>query len=139
MLTKITYEFENKYDSFENFKKAKSANILWGNRKRLAIKDEPDTVFIRSNTVKLIESLRNEVVHNGSLEQNPKVFIVFENNEIVERFMLLPDYIDGNLSTAKNRKHFFSNGNKANKVLPELHFAYLKEILNTVKLLNEKY
>ena len=139
MLAKIKYEFENKCDSFENFKKTKSANILWGDRKRLAIKDEPDTVFIRSNTVKLIESLRNEVVHNGSLEQNPKVFIVFENNEIIERFMLLPDYIDGNLSTVKNRKLLFSNGNKANKVLPELHFAYLKEILNTVKLLNEKY
>lgn len=139
ILTKICYEFENKYDSFENFKKTKSANILWGDRKHLSIKDETGTVFVRSETIKLIESLRNEVVHNGSLEQNPKVYISFENNEIVERFMLLPDYSNGNLSTVKNRKHFFSNGNKANDILPELHIGYLKEILSTVKFLNAKY
>ena len=139
ILTKICYEFEYKYDSFENFKKTKSANILWGDRKRLSIKDETDTVFIRSDTVKLIESLRNEVVHNGSLEQNPKVYISLKDNEIVERFMLLPDYINGNLLTVKNRKHFFSDGNKVNDILPELHIAYLREIISTIKHLNAKY
>ncbi len=139
ILTKICYEFENKYDSFENYKKTKSANILWGDRKRLSIKDETDTVFIRSDTVKLIESLRNEVVHNGSLEQNPKVYISLKDNKIVERFMLLPDYINGNLLTVKNRKHFFSDGNKVNDILPELHIAYLREIISTIKHLNAKY
>lgn len=139
ILTKICYEFEYKYDSFENFKKTKSANILWGDRKKLSIKDETGTVFIRSDTIKLVESLRHEVVHNGSLEQNPKVYISFKSNEIVERFMLLPDYVDGNLSTVKNRKHFFSDGNKVNDLLPELHIAYLKEILSTIKFLNTKY
>ncbi|MEE1503805.1 MAG: hypothetical protein UGF89_06145 [Acutalibacteraceae bacterium] len=139
ILTKICYEFENKYDSFENYKKTKSANILWGDRKHLSIKDAADTVFIRSDTIKLIESLRNEVVHNGSLEQNPKVFITLENNEIVERFMLLPDFIDGTLVTAKNRKHFFSDGNKANDLLPQIHMNYLKEILSTIKYLNANY
>ena len=139
ILTKICYEFENKYDSFENFKKSKSANILWGDRKHLAIKDEPQTIFVRSNTVKIIEALRNEVVHNGSLEQNPKVFITLENNEIVERFMLLPDFIDGNLATVKNRKHFFSECNRANDLLPQIHMDYLKEILSTIKYLNANY
>lgn len=139
ILTKICYEFEYKYDNFEDFKKTKSANILWGDRKRLSIKDEADTVFIRSDTIKLIESLRNEVVHNGSLEQNPKVHISFKNNEIIERFMLLPDYNNGSLSTVKNRKHFFSNCNKVNDILPELHIAYLKEIISTIKFLNSKY
>lgn len=139
ILTKICYEFENKYDGFENYKKTKSANILWGDRKHLSIKDAADTVFIRSDTIKLIESLRNEVVHNGSLEQNPKVYISYKNNEIVEKFMLLPDYTDGNLVTVKNRKHFFSNGNKVNDILPKLHIDYLQEILATIKYLNAKY
>lgn len=139
ILTKICYEFEYKYDSFENFKKTKSANILWGDRSRLSIKDETNTVFIRSNTIKLIESFRNEVVHNGSLEQNPKVYVSFKNNKIVERFMLLPDYVDGNLVTVKNRKHFFSDGNKVNDILPRLHMDYLKEIKSTIRYLNTKY
>lgn len=139
ILTKICYEFENKYYGFENYKKTKSANILWGDRKHLLIKDAADTVFIRSDTIKLIESLRNEVVHNGSLEQNPKVYISYKNNEIVEKFMLLPDYTDGNLVTVKNRKHFFSNGNKVNDILPKLHIDYLQEILATIKYLNAKY
>ncbi len=135
ILTKICYEFECKHDSFENFKKAKSAKILWGDRKRLSIKCA-GTIFVRSDTVKLIETLRNEVVHNGSLEQNPKVYISFKNNEIVEKFMLLPDYNDGNLLTVKNRKHFFSDCNKVNDLLPKLHFTYLSEIMNTIKHLN---
>lgn len=139
ILTKICYEFENKYDGFENYKKTKSANILWGDRKHLSIKDAADTVFIRSDTIKLIESLRNEVVHNGSLEQNPKVYISYKNNEIVEKFMLLPDYTDGNLVAVKNRKHFFSNGNKVNDILPKLHIDYLQEILATIKYLNARY
>lgn len=96
-------------------------------------------MFVRSDAIKLIESLRNEVVHNGSLEQNPKVYISFENNKMVERFMLLPDYIDGNLVSVKSRKHFFSNTNKANELLPELHIIYLKEILSTIKFLNKNY
>ena len=77
--------------------------------------------------------------HNGSLEQNPTVYISLKNNEIVERFMLLPDYINGNLLTVKNRKHFFSDGNKVNDILPELHIAYLREIISTIKYLNAKY
>lgn len=139
ILTKIVYEFENKHDSFDSFKKTKSAKILWGDRKRLSIKDEPQTIFVRSNTVKIIEALRNEVVHNGSLEQNPKVFVTLENNEIVERFMLLPDFIDGNLATVKNRKHFFSECNRANDLLPQIHLDYLKEILSTIKYLNANH
>lgn len=139
ILTKICYEFEHKCDNFEFFQKITSANILWGNRKKLAIVNETDTVFSRDNTIKLIESLRNEFVHNGSLEQNPKVFLSFQNNQIIERFMLLPDYIDGILSTAKSRKHFFSNHNKINEVLPELHISYLKEILSTIKCINKIY
>lgn len=137
--TKIAYEFEYTYETFDSFKKAKSASILWGDRKKLSIKDEEKTVFVRNNTIKLIEALRNEVVHNGSLEQNPKVFIAFKNDEIIERFMLFPDYFNGNLTTVKNRKHFFGAGNKINDILPNIHFDYLHEILNTVKFLNAKY
>ncbi len=137
MFTKIEYEFENKYDVFDSFKKTKSANILWGDRKKLNIEKE-NTVFGRSNTVKLIESLRNEVVHNGSLEQNPRVFVKYEDNKITERFMLIPDYTDGVLVTTKSRKHFFSQENKANDVLPKIHFEYLNEILSTVKYLNKR-
>ena len=137
MLTKIEYEFEHKYDTFDSFKKTKSANILWGDRKKLNIETQ-NTIFSRSNTVKLIESLRNEVVHNGSIEENPRVFIRFENNQIAERFMLIPDHTDGLLVTSKSRKHFFSQENKANYVLPTIHFDYLNEVLSTIKYLNNR-
>lgn len=139
ILTKICYEFEHKHDTFENLQKLTSTNIIWGDRKKLSINNKENTVFARNNIIKLIETLRNEVVHNGSLEQYPRVFISVENNKIVERFMLLPDYVDGILSTVKSRNHFFSNCNKANELLPELHISYLKEILNTIKYINQKY
>lgn len=49
VIIKTCYEFEYKYESFDNFKK--SANILLGDRKHLLIKNEADPVFIRSDTI----------------------------------------------------------------------------------------
>ncbi len=139
MITKIVYELENKHEAINSHKKLQSHNLLWGDRKRLSIKNQEGTIFIRSDTTKMIEALRNEVVHNGSWEQNPKTFIVFKNNEIAEKFMLFPDFNDGILATVKGRNHFFGNGVKVNEILPEIHLNYLSEILSTVKFLNEKY
>lgn len=137
ILTKIAYELQKMNNNYESYNKVECKNILWGDRKKLLINKTIGTVFERSNTIKIIESIRNEVVHNGSLEQVPKIFILIKDKKIMERFMLFPDFNDGNLATFKNRNHFFGDENKVNDKLPEINSKYLVELLNTLKQLNK--
>lgn len=136
IICKIAYEIENPRDIFTTHEKLKSDKILWGGRKHLTINKTPNTFFEYSDLIKKIESLRNEVVHNGTWELNPKVFIKVKNETIIERFMLFPDFDNGHLSSVKNRKHFFSSGEKINDILPVIHNEFSNLLLNTIKLLN---
>lgn len=106
------------------------------NQYQYLINNTPHTLFEKGDLVSLVESLRNEVVHNGTWELNPKIFVKFECGSPIERYMLFPDISQGHLATVKNRKHFFGNGMKVNEVLPKIHIAYQRKLLNTVKLLN---
>ena len=136
VLCKIAFEIENPNKDFTTYKKLRCAKVLWGDRKRLNMKNTPKTVFENTDTVKMIEAIRNEVVHNGTWELNPKVFVSVDDGEIKERFMLFPDFREGHLDTVINRRHFFSGNIKVNNILPTIHTEYLQMILNTVKHLN---
>ena len=138
ILTKIAYELQFHWSDFSTYRKLKSADILFGSKKKLTVNDEPDTIFEKSELIKIVESLRNEVVHNGSWEPDPKVFIKLLNGDIVEKYMLFPDIEHGHLATSKNRKHFFSNGTKVNDTFPEIHYAFYSKLLNTVNCLNSQ-
>lgn len=135
MFCKLAYEFEHPMADFTCYKKMKSADILWGARKKLKVNGTNQTVFEKCDLISTIEALRNEVVHNGSWELNPKVFIVRNDGLEVERFMLFPDIEQGHLSTVKNRRHFFGTGEKVNNILPKIHMAYMNRVLYTAKML----
>lgn len=139
MFTKIAYEFENIETEFEKYKKTKSANILWGDKKQLSINNTDNTIFKKNEIITIIESLRNEVVHNGSWELNPKCYIEIRNGEITNRYFKFPDMEQGRLAASKSRRHFFSQGVKVNNILPLIHCEYKKLILNTAYFLNCKY
>ena len=96
-------------------------------------------MFEKCKLIDTIEALRNEVVHNGSWELNPKVFLVFKEGEIVERFFLFPDIEQGHLATVKNRRHFFSSNNKVNNILPKIHMEFMNRVINTAKYFNKLY
>lgn len=136
MLCKIAYEFEFFQKDFSSYKKLRSADVLWGTRKNLAINNAVGTVFEKCDLIRTIESLRNEAVHNGSWELNPKVFVAFKHGDISERYMLFPDIAQGHLATVKNRKHFFGDNIKVNAVLPKIHTLYRRKVLNTISRLN---
>ncbi|MGE4284277.1 MAG: hypothetical protein AB7G87_11225 [Clostridia bacterium] len=138
MFCKLVYELENPMDDFSCYKKMKSSGLLWGDRKKLNINGAKHTVFEKCDLISSIEALRNEVVHNGSWELNPKVFIVLKEGLVAERFMLFPDIEQGHLATVKNRKHFFGKGEKVNSILPQIHMKYLNLILNTAQTLKWK-
>lgn len=114
----------------------KCSEVLWGDRKKLKRIERPGTLFEDSNMIHTIESIRNEVVHNGTWEYSPTVYLRIENREVIERFALFPDLTDGRVDCVKNRRHFFGIDTKINEILPQIYFEFMSKLLNTVKMLN---
>lgn len=138
LLCKIAYEFEHPKQDFTKYQRMNCSNVLWGQRKHLQINNTPGTVFEDCSTVHVIEALRNEVVHNGSWELNPKIYFVISNSTVQERFMYFPDISQKSLDCFANRKHFFSQQIKVNQQLPILHMDFLQRVLKTVEWLNNR-
>ena len=132
IMTKICYEIQFLRNDFPGYQKLKSADVLWGSKKKLDINETEGTIFEKCELISNVESIRNEIVHNGTWELTPKIFIRFNNGEEAERFMLFPDMEQGHLSTVKNRRHFFSGNVKMNDIFPEIHLEFKNRLMNTI-------
>ncbi len=136
LMVKIIYELENPADSFPALKKLKGSDKLWGDRKLLSINNLTGTIFENCELLRQIDSVRDEAIHNGAWEYFPKVFLRVVDMEIVERYMLFPDFENGRLAAAKNRRHFFSEGTKVNDVLVSIHHEFYQRLLATLQYIN---
>ncbi|MFS4466708.1 hypothetical protein [Maribacter sp. 2210JD10-5] len=132
IITKITFEFENMQLDFTGYPKLKSSKVLYGDAKKISSIDFKDTVFEKTKDIQLILNIRNEIVHNASLENIPKVYQVFEKNRMIEKFILIPDTTNGNFDTYKNRKRFFGQDTKLNELLPRLIAEFWKRMEVTI-------
>lgn len=137
IMTKICYEIQFLRNDFPGYQKLKSADVLWGSKKKLDINETEGTIFEKCELISNVESIRNEIVHNGTWELTPKIFIRFNNGEEAERFMLFPDMEQGHLSTVKNRRHFFSGNVKMNDIFPEIHLEFKNRLMNTIYAINK--
>ena len=134
-ICKIAYVIENNDIDFRQYKKINCNKILWGDRKKLVKIKRVGTLFEAVEIISLIECLRNEVVHNGTWEESPKVYVKIVDGKIVERFVLFPDFTDGRLDCFKNRKRFFSKAIKANDILPDIYNEFMIRLYNTITML----
>ena len=133
LMVKIVYELESAVPGFSSITRLNSSKKLWGDRKFLAINKNAGTIFEDCDVIKMIEALRNEAVHNGSWEDDPKVYIKFSGENIIERYMLFPDFEEGKLAVVKNRRHFFSAGKKVNDMLIMIHDEFCQRLLLTLQ------
>jgi hypothetical protein len=134
-ITKISVEFENYPTDFSVYPKLKCRDILFGDAKRIKGFPFENTVFEKDDKIQLILSLRNDIIHNASFENIPKVYQQFKNWEMIEKFILIPDSTNGNFDTFKNRNRFFNNDEKLNDILPDLTFMFWKRLMETIKLI----
>ena len=134
--TKIAFEIENLPSDFKEYPKLKSNGILYGDSKKIKGFNFNKTLFDRTDEIKLILSLRNEIVHNASFENIPKVYQVFRDNVMIEKFIYIPDTTKGNFDTFKNRNRFFNNEEKLNQKLPELITEFWKKMEMTIDKIN---
>lgn len=94
ILTKIAYELQEMHKvDFSSYPNMKSANITYGKRKWLNSNLKVGgTLFATKEEVciRTIESLRDEIIHNGSLDFNYSVYHGLINNKI-EQWIFYPD------------------------------------------------
>lgn len=144
IMTKVAFELEAIPSlDFSKYPKKVSANILYGKCTNLpdALK-QPNTYFAqpRPVAIKRIETLRDELIHNGSLDYFYNVYSVMLEEEFLE-FVLCPDMdSDGQFVSYNGRKKFYSKDCKTfNEELPLMVSDVLILALNTLQLLNSHY
>lgn len=130
-VTKLIYECQNLPIDFNTYPRLSCQKILYGDFKKLQIKNYSKTLYEKCETINRIISLRNEVVHNSSIDGMPKVYQVIKDKKIIEKFILIPDSTDGIIKTSRNRKRFFDDELKLNELLPDVIFDFWQRILNT--------
>ncbi|MEA3308042.1 MAG: hypothetical protein U9Q70_00840 [Chloroflexota bacterium] len=138
LVTKVAYQFEHIPEEFNSYQRQKALKILYGDRKKLKKTfSKEDTLFENVPTLKLVENLRHELIHNGSWEAMPKLFYKVEGGKVKEKWIFMQDEDNGNLVAYKNRKRFFSQNNKINQRLPSICMEFWSRLLNTILQLRE--
>lgn len=131
-ITKIVFEIENLPKNFKSYPKLKCNKIQYGDSRKLKTIDFENTLFKRTQEIKLITNLRNEIIHNSSFENIPKVYQVFEGDNLIEKYILIPDHSNGVFDSFKNRNRFFNNDIKLNEILPDLVTEFWKNLEYTI-------
>lgn len=137
LVTKIAFELENIQNDFSNYPKLASSSVLFGAKNRINTIDNKDTVFEKCELINIVVNIRNELIHNGSWEMNPKVFMEFKDEKIVNKWILFPDTDNGNICSFKNRKRFFGKREKINERLPNIVLEILNRMNKTVMKINK--
>lgn len=132
-VTKIIFEFENIQTNFDVYPKLNSKSILFGDSKKTSFKEKSDTIYEMTDNIRIIMYLRNEIVHNSSIDSIPKVYQNIQNEKIFEKFILIPDFKNGLIQTFKNRKRFFNDDTKLNELIPSLINEFWNKLINTLK------
>lgn len=136
--TKLAYELENINLNFNSYPKLSSSKKIYRHKKNLKINDIEGTLFKRDSFINKIEAYRNALIHDGLLDDTPRIHKRYEHGKLVERYILLPDTKeDGFLETHVNRRFFYSQEVKFNLILPDLLRTFQKRQLKTLKLISE--
>ena len=138
---KLAYEFEHDPGSYKGLTKLRSKDVLFGSKKGLSLYKVPGTIFEVSDKscISIIESLRNELVHNGTWDLFPKIYCEFDGDNPRRKYIYWPDFSQGHLACSINRKRFFSSAYTTNEALVAIHLEFLNRLAFTIDCMLIKY
>lgn len=119
-MTKLIYEVEHIRTDFTEYPRLSARSKLFGDRRDISLNLEEGTLFQPCFMITEIETFRNLIIHDGFLDDMPKAYELRSEGNVKERFILMPDRIDGRLTVFKNRKLFYGAEDKINLRLPTL-------------------
>lgn len=135
---KLLYELINIKTEFSKYHSLCSKNILYHDSKKLKNIDIDGSLFEPSENIKLIEELRNYIIHHGTLEDSSRVYQTYKDGDIIEKFILYPDSKNGKLETYKNRKTFYGEGKRINEDLPIIYNDILCKLEKTISIIGSR-
>lgn len=117
--------------------KSKARDVTFGkwNHAKLARGTDLSDV---SDELRLLIALRDETVHNGTIDHFSRVYEHTSGSRVKRRFLLLPDHDRGRLLTAAGRKRFFAQDNHLNEVLPNLLDKVFGDVLSSLNKIDER-
>ena len=85
-----------------------------------------------SDELRLIHALRDETVHNGTIDHHAKIYEHAIGSAVQRRFILLPDHEKGRFLTSAGRKRFYRQDNHLNVVLPSILETVFRDALSSL-------
>lgn len=144
LITKVAHELLHMHEvSFERYPKMKSAKVTYGDRVRLSENLKVEQTLFAENEpiyVRQIMSLRDEIIHNGSLDFRYSSYHGIIDGKI-DDFLFFPEMTEsGVLLSYKARRKFYSDYNRTfNVILPQLVCDVLECLRNTLRMLIDKF
>lgn len=135
---KLAREAECLRSDFKSYPKLASAGFLFGHRSKLKINKAKGSLFEPSDEIAETELLRNLVIHDGLLDDMPKAYEMIEAGRAVERYLLLPDRVNGQFERFKNRHRFYGREDKINLRLPALIRDFQTRQVVSLKLIRSE-
>jgi hypothetical protein len=133
-VTKVVYEIEHLKMDFATYPRLSCSTILFGDRRRTRLNTRVGTVFEASEPMKEVEAVRNLVIHDGLLDDMPKVYKVIEDRTPIEKYILMPDRTEGRFDKSNNRNLFYGRTDKINLRLPSLIRDFQSRLTATLAL-----
>lgn len=88
-----------------------------------------------SDDLRLLTVLRDETVHNGTIDHFSRIYEHAINSKVQARFLLIPDHDSGRILTAAGRRRFFHQDNHLNAVLPTAIHRVLDDTLLSLRVI----
>lgn len=96
------------------------------------------TLSSLSDDLRLLTALRNETVHNGTIDHFSRVYEYAINSKVHARLLLIPDHDDGRILTAAGRRRFFHQDNHLNAILPVAIHRVLEDTLISLQIIESR-
>lgn len=137
---KLGHEIQGLRSNFQTYPRMASRSKQYGDRRGLTFApgETDGTLFEDDPLIAEVETVRNQIIHNGLLDTRPRVFIRYDDNHVSEKFILMPDMRDGRPVTYVNRTLFYSMENKLNQRMPDLVRSLLQRQIATLTLLESR-
>lgn len=117
--------------------KLNTSSVTFGNWKK--IKLAKDTALCDpTDELRLLTVLRDETVHNGTIDHFSRIYEHAIDSKVQSRFLLLPDHEGGRILTAAGRRRFFRQDNHLNTILPGAIHRVLNDTLLSLKTVDSR-
>lgn len=137
ILSKVLAQVDDLPSAFSGYLKLSKRDMLFSKyRNRSNPYSSTDGHIAKPSWEKTyLEELRNEIVHNRSLDPKATAYVKIVKGTIVSRWILLPDAEEsGRLCKWVNRHRFYSQQLRAGDIGPRLLSSITSEMINSINI-----